>query len=90
MKRISQLFDVSNKMAQWCHPGTPVRSPWTVILAGSGADVSKHRPKNSPLLTWRECIKKIWKQDPSRQSSLFCADDVFNLLKPGINLKNNC
>ncbi len=31
-------------------------------------DVSKHRSKNSPSLTWRECIKKIWKEDP-----LICA-----------------
>ena len=27
-------------------------------------DVSKYQPKNVPTLTWRECIKKIWKQDP--------------------------
>ena len=27
-------------------------------------DVSKHRFKNSPSLTWKECIKKIWKEDP--------------------------
>ena len=27
-------------------------------------DVSKYQPKNVPSLTWRECIKKIWKQDP--------------------------
>ncbi len=27
-------------------------------------DVSKHPSKNSPSLTWRECIKKIWKEDP--------------------------
>lgn len=26
-------------------------------------DVSEHRSKNSPSLTWRECIKKIWKED---------------------------
>jgi len=27
-------------------------------------DVSKYQPKNVPSLTWRECIKKIWKDDP--------------------------
>jgi hypothetical protein len=27
-------------------------------------DVSKYRPKKVPSLTWRECIKKIWKNDP--------------------------
>ena len=27
-------------------------------------DVSKYQPKNVPSLTWRECIKKIWKNDP--------------------------
>jgi len=27
-------------------------------------DVSKHRSKNSASLTWRDCIKKIWKDDP--------------------------
>ncbi len=27
-------------------------------------DVSKYQPKKVPSLTWRECIKKIWKQDP--------------------------
>ena len=27
-------------------------------------DVSKYQPKNVPSLTWRECIKKIWKSDP--------------------------
>ena len=27
-------------------------------------DVSKYQPKNVPSLTWRECIKKIWKADP--------------------------
>ena len=27
-------------------------------------DVSKYQPQNVPSLTWRECIKKIWKQDP--------------------------
>ena len=27
-------------------------------------DVSKYQPKNVPSLTWRECIKKIWKEDP--------------------------
>ncbi len=27
-------------------------------------DVSKYKPKNVPSLTWRECIKKIWKDDP--------------------------
>ena len=27
-------------------------------------DLSKHRSKNLPSLTWRECIKKIWKEDP--------------------------
>ncbi len=27
-------------------------------------DVSKYHPKNVPSLTWRECIKKIWKEDP--------------------------
>jgi len=32
-------------------------------------DVSKYRPKNVPSLTWRECIKKIWKQD-----SLICPE----------------
>ncbi len=29
-------------------------------------DVSKYQPKNVPSLTWRECIKKIWKDDPLR------------------------
>ena len=32
-------------------------------------DVSKYKPKNVPSLTWCECIKKIWKQDP-----LICPD----------------
>lgn len=27
-------------------------------------DVSKYQPKKVPSLTWRECIKKIWKDDP--------------------------
>ncbi len=27
-------------------------------------DVSKYKPKKVPSLTWRECIKKIWKDDP--------------------------
>ncbi len=27
-------------------------------------DVSAYQPKNVPSLTWRECIKKIWKDDP--------------------------
>ena len=27
-------------------------------------DVSKYKPKKVPSLTWCECIKKIWKQDP--------------------------
>ncbi len=27
-------------------------------------DISKYQPKNVPSLTWRECIKKIWKDDP--------------------------
>ncbi len=27
-------------------------------------DVSRYQPKNVPSLTWRECIKKIWKDDP--------------------------
>jgi len=27
-------------------------------------DVSKYQPKNVPSLTWRECIRKIWKDDP--------------------------
>ncbi len=27
-------------------------------------DVSTYQPKNVSSLTWRECIKKIWKQDP--------------------------
>ena len=27
-------------------------------------DVSKYQPKKVPSLTWCECIKKIWKQDP--------------------------
>jgi len=27
-------------------------------------DVSKYQPKNVPSLTWCECIKKIWKDDP--------------------------
>ena len=27
-------------------------------------DVSKYQPQNVPSLTWRECIKKIWKDDP--------------------------
>ena len=27
-------------------------------------DVSTYQPKNVPSLTWRECIKKIWKDDP--------------------------
>ena len=27
-------------------------------------DVSEYKPKNVPSLTWRECIKKIWKDDP--------------------------
>ena len=27
-------------------------------------DVSKYQPKKVPSLTWRECIKKIWKTDP--------------------------
>jgi len=27
-------------------------------------DVSKYQPQKVPSLTWRECIKKIWKQDP--------------------------
>ncbi len=27
-------------------------------------DVSKYQPKNVPSLTWRECIIKIWKNDP--------------------------
>ena len=24
-------------------------------------DISKYRPQKVPSLTWRECIKKIWK-----------------------------
>ena len=27
-------------------------------------DISKYQPKKVPSLTWRECIKKIWKDDP--------------------------
>ena len=27
-------------------------------------DVSQYQPKKVPPLTWRECIKKIWKEDP--------------------------
>ena len=27
-------------------------------------DVSKYQPKKVPSLTWRDCIKKIWKSDP--------------------------
>jgi len=27
-------------------------------------DVSKYQPKKVPSLTWRECIKKNWKDDP--------------------------
>ena len=27
-------------------------------------DVSKYQSNKVPSLTWRECIKKIWKQDP--------------------------
>jgi hypothetical protein len=27
-------------------------------------DVSKYQPKKVPSLTWRECIKKIWADDP--------------------------
>ena len=27
-------------------------------------DVSTYQPKNVPSLTWRERIKKIWKDDP--------------------------
>jgi hypothetical protein len=27
-------------------------------------DVSKYQPKNDSSLTWRECIKKIWKDQP--------------------------
>ena len=27
-------------------------------------DISSYQPKNVPSLTWCECIKKIWKQDP--------------------------
>ncbi len=27
-------------------------------------DVSRYQPKSVPSLTWRECIKKIWKADP--------------------------
>ena len=27
-------------------------------------DVSQYQPRNVPSLTWCECIKKIWKQDP--------------------------
>ena len=27
-------------------------------------DVSTYQTKNVPSLTWRECIKKIWKDDP--------------------------
>ena len=27
-------------------------------------DVSKYHPKKVPSLTWRECIRKIWKTDP--------------------------
>jgi hypothetical protein len=27
-------------------------------------DVSRHQPKKVPSLKWRECIKKIWKDDP--------------------------
>ncbi len=36
------------------------------IFASNGKviDVSKYQPKNVPSLTWRECIRKIWKDDP--------------------------
>ena len=27
-------------------------------------DISKYQPKNVPSITWRECIKKIWNNDP--------------------------
>lgn len=27
-------------------------------------DVSQYQPKKVPSLTWCDCIKKIWKQDP--------------------------
>jgi hypothetical protein len=27
-------------------------------------DISKYHPKKVPSLAWRECIKKIWKNDP--------------------------
>jgi len=27
-------------------------------------DISKYHPQKVPSLTWRECIKKIWKNDP--------------------------
>ena len=27
-------------------------------------DISRYQPKKVPSLKWRECIKKIWKEDP--------------------------
>ena len=36
----------------------------TTVEAVEVINVSKYKPKNVPSLTWRECIKKIWKEDP--------------------------
>jgi len=36
----------------------------TFVEHGKIIDVSKYQPKKVPSLTWRECIKKIWKDDP--------------------------
>ena len=50
-------------------------------------DVSRYRPKKVPSLKWRECIKKIWKNDPLICPECLSEMRIISFITEGVLIK---
>lgn len=50
-------------------------------------DVSRYQPKKVPSLKWRECIKKIWKDDPLICPECLSEMKIISFITEGIIIK---
>jgi hypothetical protein len=61
LKKEGKITDeLIRKLMAWRHSGFSIDNGVRI----KRIDVSKYQPKKVPSLTWCECIKKIWKDDP--------------------------
>ena len=52
-------------------------------------DISRYQPKKVPSLKWKECIKKIWKDDPLICPECLTEMKIISFITEGILIKKS-